>query len=170
MQRTISEQRVLQRLGIQDFRHMTKDKIMRFATMLPYMDPEVAKKALEQFPAFKDLAGQLVVEYKNIVADTLTDNSESQKAFYQTCNAILDSLKQELQNDTLLVEERACIEDRMLKVASMIAEKDSENKRFLLKVIAVVGFFATGIIGTAAAILGSNFQSSGICDADAINE
>ena len=52
MQRTISEQQVLQRLGIQDFRHMTKDKIMRFATMLPYMDPEVAKKALEQFPAF----------------------------------------------------------------------------------------------------------------------
>ena len=169
MQKTISEQRVLQRLGIQDFRHMTKDKIMRFATMLPYMDPEVAKKALEQFPAFKDLAGQLVVEYKNIVADTLTDNSESQKAFYQTCNSILDRLKQELQNDTLSVEERACIEDRMLKVASMIAEKDSENKRFLLKVIAVVGFFATGIIGTAAAILGSNFQSSGICDADAIN-
>ncbi len=169
MQRTISEQRVLQRLGIQDFRHMTKDKIMRFATMLPYMDPEVAKKALEQFPAFKDLAGQLVVEYKNIVADTLTDNSESQKVFYQTCNSILDSLKQELQNDTLSVEERACIEDRMLKVASMIAEKDSENKRFLLKVIAVVGFFATGIIGTAAAILGSNFQTSGVGDADAIN-
>ena len=76
MQRTISEQRVLQRLGIQDFRHMTKDKIMRFATMLPYMEPEVAKKALEQFPAFKDLAGQLVIEYKSIVADTLTDNSE----------------------------------------------------------------------------------------------
>ena len=169
MQRTISEQRVLQRLGIQDFRHMTKDKIMRFATMLPYMDPEVAKKALEQFPAFKDLAGQLVVEYKSIVADTLTDNSESQKVFYQTCNSILDSLKQELQNDTLSEEERACIEDRMLKVASMIAEKDSENKRFLLKVIAVVGFFATGIIGTAAAILGSNFQTSGVGDADAIN-
>ena len=168
MQRTISEQRVLQRLGIQDFRYMTKDKIMRFATMLPYMDPEVAKKALEQFPAFKDLAGQLVVEYKNIVANTLTDNSESQKAFYQTCNSILDSLKQELQNDTLSAEERACIEDRMLKVASMIAEKDSENKRFLLKVITVVGFFATGIIGIAAAILGSNFQEPGFSDADSI--
>lgn len=34
MQRTISEQKVLKRLGIQDFRHMTKDKIMKFATML----------------------------------------------------------------------------------------------------------------------------------------
>lgn len=148
---------------------MTKDKIMSFATMLPYMDPEVAKKALEQFPAYKELAGQLVNEYKNIVLNTLTENSESQKAFYNTCNSILDSLKQELQNDALSAEEQACIEDKMLQVAAMIAEKDSENKRFLLKMVAVVGFFAAGIIGTAAAILGSNFQTPGISDADAIN-
>ena len=162
MQRTISEQKVLQRLGIQDFRHMTKDKIMRFATMLPYMDPEVAKKALEQFPAFKEFAGQLVIEYKNIVSNTLTDNSESQKAFYITCNSILDSLKQEVQKDALSAEERAHLEDKMLQVAIMIAEKDSENKRFLLKLVAVVGFLATGIIGVAAAVLGTNCQTSGI--------
>ena len=171
MQRTISEQRVLQRLGIQDFRHMTKDKIMSFATMLPYMDPEVAKKALEQFPSFKELVGQLVIEYKNIVSNTITENFESQKVFYSTCNSILDSLKQELQKDalSLSVEERACIEDKMLQVAAMIAEKDSENKRFLLKMVAVVSFFAAGIIGTAAAILGSNFQVPGLSDADAID-
>ena len=66
-------------------------------------------------------------------------------------------------------EEQACIEDKMLQVAAMIAEKDSENKLFLLKMVAVVGFFAAGIIGTAAAILGSNFQTPGISDADAIN-
>ena len=169
MQRTISEQRVLQRLGIQDFRHMTKDKIMKFATMLPYMDPEVAKKALEQFPEFKELAGQLVIEYKNIISDALVDNSESLNTFYRACNSILDGLKQELQSDALSQEERARIEDKMLNVAAMIAEKDSENKRFLLKVIAVVGFVATGIIGTAAAILGSNFQASGIDGTDAVN-
>lgn len=169
MQRTISEQKVLQRLGIQDFRHMTKDKIMRFATMLPYMDPEVAKKALEQFPAFKELAGQLVIEYKNIVSNTLTDNSESQKAFYITCNSILDSLKQEVQKDALSAEERAHLEDKMLQVAIMIAEKDSENKRFLLKLVAVVGFFATGIIGVAAAVLGTNCQTSGIINNGRVN-
>ena len=56
MKRTISEQKVLKKLGISDFRHMTKDKIVTFASMLPYMDPEVAKKALDQFPSFKELA------------------------------------------------------------------------------------------------------------------
>ena len=50
---------------------MTKDKVMSFATMLPYMDPEVAKKALEQFPSFKDLAGDMVTQYKATVTPGL---------------------------------------------------------------------------------------------------
>ena len=67
MKYTLSEKKVLKKLGIKDFRHMTKDKVVSFASMLPYMNPEVAKKALEQFPSFKDLAGDMVIEYKAIV-------------------------------------------------------------------------------------------------------
>lgn len=47
MNRSLTEKQVLRKLGISDFRHMTKDKVVRFVSMLPYMDPEVAKKALE---------------------------------------------------------------------------------------------------------------------------
>lgn len=81
MKRTLTEQKVLKKLGISDFRHMTKDKIVKFASMLPYMDPEVAKKALDQFPAFKELVSQLVVEYKAIVEKVLAENTASQDAF-----------------------------------------------------------------------------------------
>lgn len=52
MKRTLSEKKVLKKLGIPDFRHMTKDKVVEFASMLSRMDPEVAKKALEQFPEY----------------------------------------------------------------------------------------------------------------------
>ena len=48
MNRILTEQNVLNKLGISDFRHMAKDKIVKFASMLPYMDPEVAEKALER--------------------------------------------------------------------------------------------------------------------------
>ena len=44
MGKTLTEIQVLDKMGIPDFRHMTKDKVMSFATMLPQMDPEVAKK------------------------------------------------------------------------------------------------------------------------------
>lgn len=169
MQRSLSEQRVLKRLGISDFRYMTKEKIMKFATMLPYMDPEVAKKALEQFPAFKDLAGQLVVEYKTVVEKVFNENSLSQNTFYQACDSILEGLKQELQKDELSADERAHIEDKMLEVATMISEKDSENKHFLIKIFTVFGFMAVGIIGTAAAVLGLNSQTTSIGEPDPID-
>jgi hypothetical protein len=37
---------VLKKLDIPDFRHLTKDKVIEFATMVPRMNPEVAKKAV----------------------------------------------------------------------------------------------------------------------------
>lgn len=50
MNKTLTEKQVLKKLGIPDFRHLSKEKMIKLATMLPHMDPEVAKKALEQFP------------------------------------------------------------------------------------------------------------------------
>ncbi len=47
--RPYTEQQVLKKLDIPDFRHLTKEKVIAFATMVPKMNPEVAKKALEQF-------------------------------------------------------------------------------------------------------------------------
>lgn len=165
MKRTLTEQKVLKKLGISDFRHMTKDKIVKFASMLPYMDPEVAKKALDQFPAFKELVSQLVVEYKAIVEKVLAENTASQDAFYTACNSILESLQRELQSDDLTQEEKDRIENKMLEVAKLIGEKDSENKRFLVKLIAIASFAVVGIVGTAASLLGSNSQASGMDDA-----
>ena len=52
MGRPLTEQQVLKKLKIEDFRHLTKDKVIAMASMLDKMDPEVAKKSLEQFPDF----------------------------------------------------------------------------------------------------------------------
>ena len=87
MKYTMSEKKVLKKLGIPDFKHMTKDKVVKFASMLPYMDPEVAKVALEQFPVFKDLASDLVVQYKMVIDKVLDENRISQQAFYDACNS-----------------------------------------------------------------------------------
>lgn len=58
MKYTLSEKKVLKKLGIPDFRHMTKDKVMSFATMLPYMDPEVAKKGARAVPIIQGFSGR----------------------------------------------------------------------------------------------------------------
>lgn len=156
MNRSFNEKQVLKKLGISDFRHMTKDKIVRFVSMLPYMDPEVAKKALDQFPAFADLAGTIITEYKGIVDAVIKYNTSSQDSVYVSCSNILDSLRDELQRDDLTPEERDRIADRMIEVAKIISEKDSENKKFLIKVMVIVGITVSAVTGAAAAILGTN--------------
>lgn len=46
MKRTLSEQKVLKQLKIDNFRQLSKDTVMKFASSINQMDPEVAKKAL----------------------------------------------------------------------------------------------------------------------------
>ena len=48
MANQLTEQQVLNKLGIPDFRHLSKNNVMQFASILNEMDPAVAVKALEQ--------------------------------------------------------------------------------------------------------------------------
>ena len=143
MKYSLTEKKVLKKLQIPDFKHMTKDKVVRFVSLIPRMDPEVAKAAIAQFPEFKDLASDIVIAFKQAIDNILEKNGESQQVFYDACNSIIESLKKELEADTIDSEERDRIENKMIQVANMIGEKDSENKRFLAwggtAVAAVVG-------------------------------
>lgn len=131
MARTLSEQKVLKKLGIPDFRHMTKDKIVAFATMLPKMDSEVARKALEQFPEFAKTATEIVSYYKEMIEKGFDYNDASVKSFYLTCDAIIEILNEQLKDGNLTFEEKQIVIDKMIKLAKMKADKDTENKYFI---------------------------------------
>ena len=73
--------------------HFTKDKVIKMASMLDKMDPEVAKKALEQFPEFANTTKEMLTEYKVSLDKGLESNNESVKAVYDTYNAIITSLQ-----------------------------------------------------------------------------
>ena len=171
MPRTLTEQIVLKKLGIPDFRHMTKDKIVQFASVLPRMDPEVAKKALEQFPEFAKSATEIVSYYKDVVYKGLDENTASVNSFYAMCDAINDTLHEQLQDEHLTFEEKSVIIDKMIELAKMKAEKDTENKKFISAVIGK-GSLGIGIaVGAVAAVLGAQTSiSSGTSEDDDIND
>ncbi|MCR5660739.1 MAG: hypothetical protein K6G50_01255 [bacterium] len=135
----ISEEKALNQLKISEFGQMTKEKLVKFSSILPRMDPEVAKKALEQFPSFTELSSALVEHYKTVVDKAFEKNGDSQKAFYESCNSILDSLRKELEKENLTPEEKERIEDKMIEVAKLIGQKDNENKSFLIKSLEIMG-------------------------------
>ena len=148
MKRQLSEQKVLKKLGIEDFRHMTKDKVMVMASLLDKMDPEVAKKALEQFPDFSTTMKEVFLEFKDTLNKAMQENSSSVKSYYETCDALISSCQKELESQELSYEQRREILDTMIVVANMKGEKDSENKKFIFQICAL-SVTAIGITATA---------------------
>ena len=152
----MSEQQVLKKLGIEDFRHLSKEKVVQLASMLDRMDPEVAKKALEQFPEFTKTMTEMLRDYKTTIDETLKSNEKSTFAFYENCKTITDALTRQLDDPNLGFNEKMEIVAKMKEVAEMVGAKDRENKQFLAGLVAIVGGVFVAGIGFLSTLLGGN--------------
>lgn len=156
MGRPYTERQVLKKLDIPDFRHLTKEKVIAFATMIPRMDPEVAKKALEQFPNFASTSLDILKEYRGIIEDAMADDKESMLTCYEMYGRVMNSLEKLLDNDNLSFDEQTYILGQMREVADAVAEKDTEKANNRLKMLGIVGGVAAAIVAALASALGGN--------------
>lgn len=160
MNRPLTEQKVLRKLNIEDFRHLTKNKVITMASMLDKMDPEVAKKALEQFPEFSNTVKEMLIGYKDTLDKSLEANRESVQSYYDSCKAIIESLQKQL-DESLSFEERKYIIDKMFEISKMMGEKDSENKKFIATIVLVGSAIVGGVTTVLASALGGNTKVEG---------
>jgi len=158
--RMLTEQEVLSRLDIPDFRRLTKEKVITMASLLDRMEPEVARKALEQFPEFAGTAREMLEDYQRLLDKGLEHNDKSVQRYYDACVQILQTLREELKDQDLSFEERKFIVEQMLEVSRMMGEKDSENKRFITALAVIGGAVVTGIAIALAALLGGDAFAS----------
>lgn len=156
MSRPYTELQVLKQLDIPDFRHLTKDKVITFASMIPRMDPEVAKKALEQFPNFASTSLDIMKEYREIIETASDDDRESTQKCYEMYDRVMSSLERILQEDELTFDEKTYILDQMKFVADEVSRKDSEKSNNRLKILSIAGGVAAGIVAVLGSIIGSN--------------
>lgn len=150
----ITEEQLLKTLDIPDWRYMSKDKLITFASNMAYLDPVVAQKALEQFPEFKSMSQELVSILKSSLDSANNSADKSIEKAYELNAKILDSLDRRLNRRFLLPGERKQIIDAMLEVSDNIKEMDKEHKTFLNKGVKVVGAVGLGITTLAATALG----------------
>lgn len=170
MARMLSEQTVKKRLGITSFRELTKDKIINLASMIDKMDPEVTKKALEQFPQFAETSKEILQGYEDTMNTMLDQNKSSMNRYYDICDSIIASLKQELEKEDLTFEDRKYIMCQMKEVADMVGEKDSENKRFLATMAALGGLVVTFTATYLGSTLGGKIRIDSGDDYDEIDD
>ena len=160
MSKKMNEKQVLRKLGIENFRQMTKDKVMSFASALPEMDPEVAKKALEQFPHFIDMAKQVILNMKDHIQKFIEHDTHSQNEVYKAYTRVLIAQENRLNKDngSLTEEEKDSIIQEMVNVADKIAAKDTEHKSFLIRNMEAVAKVGLGVAAVALVFLGSKYK------------
>lgn len=137
-----NENEIKQALGIDSWRHLSKEKMVKFVAMMPDMDTEVALKIVEQFPEFKTFALNVMDAVKKSHESTLSANKESQEYVHLAFQDFRETLKRELERGELTWEQRREILEKMQEAVREEAQKDSENKRFLdgaLKKVVMVG-------------------------------
>lgn len=156
MSKLLSEEKVLNKLGIEDFRHLTKAKVINLASMLDRMDPEVAKKALEQFPEFAKTSKEMLNDYKETLHKGIESNDKSVKAVYDNYSTIIVSLQKELDKEELSFDEKKYIIEQMKDIADKIDKKDTENKRWIAGMATIAAAVASVFAISLASVLGSN--------------
>lgn len=156
MSADLTEKQVLSALDIPDFGHLTKDKVMPLVSLLPQMQPEVAMKALEQFPNFATTVMQIATELKETMGKGIESNSENMEKCSNISQTITDSLIEQAGRDNISFEERKYYIDKMLEVAEIQNSKDTENKEFILKVYALATGAALLLSATMLVALGAN--------------
>ena len=154
--RLMSEKEVLQKLGIPDFRHLSKKTAVQFISSIPQMDPEVAKKALDQFPELANMALGIAKEYKEGLQSSFESNDKTTEASLTIINGIIEVLTEQLNKEGLTSEEKLLIVDCLTKLAGEIRGINKDNQNFLLKGLGIfAGVVASVVVGTVA-VLGAN--------------
>jgi hypothetical protein len=154
-----NEAEIKQALGIESWRNLSKDKMIRFAAMMPNMDTEVALKIVEQFPVFKDFAKDAVSAIERAHESTLSANAQSQEHVHRACQDVRDILKGELSKDDLSWEEKKFLIEQIQDTARMQFKKDSENKQFLDGALKKVLVGATAALALCVAFVGGRVMA-----------
>lgn len=141
-----NENEIKKALEIESWRNLSKDKMIKFAAMMPDMDEEVAMKLIEQFPEFARFANEAIDTMEKEYNTTLNANKESQENVHRAFQEIREILKGELKQDELSFEEKKYIMDLIFETGRMEFEKDTENKSWLN------GVFKNALVGVAGGV------------------
>ena len=161
MKRSLTEAKVLRKLDIPDFRHMSKDKVVSFVSMLPQMAPEVAKCALEQFPAFAETGAAIIGCLKDSLRIVIDGNDANASAFTTQCQEALNALEAELARANLSDDGREVVINGILGIVEAMSQMLTEDRTFrtglfrdLLTVAAIVVVCLAGQLGLRLNSLG----------------
>lgn len=161
-QNIVGESEVKKILNIETFRNLSKEKIMEFVSLIPYMDKEVAISVINQFPNYVVMAKEMTELLNSACESVIEKNNDSRKDVIETYRSIIDKLASMLDDDDLSESQQRYITETMVNLADKIAEKDNENKKFHIEIVKYLEFALFGLAMIGATVLGVNSKTKSI--------
>lgn len=166
MSQLISEEQVKKALKIDSLRNLPRDKIMEFISLIPQIDKDVAIAIVNQFPSYAEHATSIIAQLRKMCEEVLHNNNNSQMEAINAYKKVLDELGESLKRDDITPEERQQITKNMIDVADRISYKDTENKKWLEKILRYGASIAGVTLLIGAAILGVSGKGNQIPSSD----
>ena len=160
MGKLATREEVLKALNIDNFREMTSEKVIGFASMYNQINPEVAKAAIAQFPNFAKTVGDALVELKDIAIKGLEGDDENTRMALQARINTIESMQNILERDDLSFEEEQEIINKMSEEASKMEDQVAEGKRFKNQQLQIVALAMIGMSAILLAVLGGKGEIS----------
>ena len=166
MSYTMSEEKVLKKLGINSFRELSKDNVVKFASMIPHMSEEVAKAAIAQFPEFSNSVQSIVNKYSDIATSILESDEKSYSKVIDAYMVRLNALDTMLKDDDLSFDEKRYIMNEMREVTDDLDRLDTKAKGFRFAVLLSIAGVVGGAILALGSALGNNVSIESSDDED----
>ena len=91
MEYTNNEKQILSLTERTDFRDISKNGVLSYASKLNELRPEVAQQVIAQFPELAKLIQSTMIEYKDILERIVASDDESRNQVYGIINKKVDS-------------------------------------------------------------------------------
>ena len=156
MGQLMTEKDVLAKLGVKDFRSISKENIINFASMLQEMKPEVAMKALEQVPEFGKVTVAALEDYKAYAEKTLGCESAETQIFMTLCDKGIQALERCVTSDDVTPEERMHYADMISEIVRDAGSSLKDSKVVNWRRFCAYSVTILAVLGILASIIGGN--------------
>jgi hypothetical protein len=157
---TLNEEQALKTLGIDSWRNLSKDKFLKYVTMVPDVSENVRLKVLDQLPGIMGFTKEFVQTIISEQRDITQKNSETTNIIIHSLEAIQSSIDQLSKQPNITFEQRQYFCGIQVEIAQIYLELDEHNKKFLSDIWDGVVKFGITVLGFVVLVLGGKFLIS----------
>lgn len=151
MENLLTEQEVKEKLGITDFRHLSKSQVISFVSSIPNMQKDVAIACINQFSNFKEYSIIIVKHYYDLCNKALESDSNASIEAYKS---IVDSMNMLLKSGDTSEETKQLIIHQIVVIAEKLENREDKQRLFKTKVLQTAGALGAFAITVAGSLLG----------------